>query len=537
MKKNSFILITICLAFCLILTSCGKKKQPKMRYLKINIPEDPMTLDPRKGGDVVSSLMHSLLYEGLTKIRKDTTSDLGIADKVDLSEDRLTYTFYLRPAKWSDGSDITAYDYEYTWKSMLDPQFICPNINMLYFIKNAEKAKKGLVDIDEVSIKALDNHTLVVSLEHPTPFFLNLISFCSFSAVKADIVKNQPNWADNLSENFLTCGPFKMVSWKKENEIILEKNPDYWDEKNVKLQGIHISIINDDMTAVSMFEKGQLDILGAAYSDIPLDTLDYFKNSKTLTYLPVSKTVFCSFNTEKPPFNNKWIRKAFSLAINRPEIVETVAEFKAIYAQNFITPVIKKGINNPLFEAFNAPLASIYLQKGLDELNMTKKDLETLIFSYTPNDVHTRLTQAIQSDWKKNLGVHIRLQSFDKKLFFTKAAIGDYDVCLHFFAAQYDDPMNIFDRFRIKDNAKNFCKWENDKYKDLLFQSYFLDEEQRNRILDDAERVFIEDMPLAPIYHSGKVCAVQPYVKGFYTSPIGSSHFDQIQILNLDRNF
>ena len=535
MKKCTSIIMATCLFFCFVFISCEKKEVSKMRYLRLNSPEEPITLDPRKGGDVVSSCLHFMLYGTLTKTTSDASSVPAIAEKIDISDDKTVYTFHLRESKWSDGSLILAKDYEFSWKSMLDPKFPCPNANLLYFIKNAEDAKKGLVSLDEIAIKALDDKTLEVTLEHPTPFFIKLLSFCVFAPVKETTVTKHSNWADKISENFITNGPYKLVKWAKEKEIILEKNPHYWDADNVSLEGIHISIIKDENTAVAMFEKNELDLLGGIYSDIPVDAIEHFKEDQTLARLPVGKTVFCSFNTQRSPFNNKWIRKALSLAINREEIVQTIPEFNSLPAHNFITPVLKDGINEKFFTPFNNTLAAVCLQKGLEELNMTKEDFAKFTLIYMPNDVHTKLVQAIQSDWRRYLGIDVKLQGFDRKLFYTKTATADYDICLHYWAAQYADQMNIFDRFRVSNNPKNYCNWENETYKDLLSQSYYLSGSERDDILREAEKIFLEEMPLAPIYHSGKVYAIQPYVKGFYTSPIGSGHFEKIEFDKVDQ--
>lgn len=537
MNQRSFALPLFFLLLNLAFFSCEKPSHLKTRPLKIHMPEDPLTLDPRKSGESLSFFMHFLLFEPLTKMRKETTSDFGIAEKIDISEDLLTYTFHLRPSQWSDGSSIRAQDFEYSWKSMLNPHFICPNVNMLYFIKNAEQVRAGRMSAEELPIKAIDDHTLEVTLAHPTPFFLNVVSFCALSPVKASIVKDHPNWADSPSKNYVTNGPYRIKRWKKDNEIVLEKNPFYWDEKNILLKEIHISIIHDENTAVSMFEKGDLDILGVGYSDIPLDALDYFKKTKTLFYLPLNKTIYCSFNTQKFPFHNKWIRQALSLSINRREIIENIEDLQAMEAHNFIPPTMKNGVNKQFFEPFNISLASICLQKGLEELKITREDLKRYTLIYTPSDTFNRLAQIIQSDWKKYLGIDIPLQGFDKKLFYTKAALGDYDICLHFFTAQYNDQMSILDRFRLKNNSKNFCKWESEAYNNFLYGSYFQTDKEREATLEEAEKIFIEDMPIAPIYHSGKICAIKPYVKGFYFSPMGFAHVDQIQFENIDQKF
>lgn len=509
--------------------SCDKKEKKKKTTLNLCLPIEAPTLDPRKGGDQTSSALHFLLFEPLTKVTKNSTSAPGVALNYDVSSDKLTYTFHLGDAKWSDGSDLTAYDYEYSWKSMLKPTFPCPNSNLLYFIKNAEQAKKGQLPVDDVPIIALDKKTLSVTLEKPTPFFPNIISFCVFSPVKANIVKNHSNWADKLSETYIGNGPYRIKSWIKEKEIVLEKNPHYWRADQVKLQNIHFHIVPNSNTALGMFEQKELDILGGSTSDIPTDAIPYLEKQGYTREQQLPKTVFCAFNTNKAPFNNQWIRKAFSLAIDRQYIATSLPELRALPAEGLIAPILKSGETKRLFEPFNLAYANVCLQKGLEELNLSKKDLAKYTLSYSLSDEHTKVAQILQEGWRKNLGITINLQGFEKQHFYTKTNKGDIDLCLNFWMAQYDDPMNIFDRFRVKDNPKNYCKWSNEDYKNLLSQSYYLDRDERKQCLEKAETIFLEKLPLTPIYHCHLTYAIHPGIKGFYTSPVGSSHYEKIE--------
>ncbi len=525
--KTLFISI---LSVCFLFTSCNKNNNVKNRYLRISSPQDLLTLDPRRGAEITSCSIHFMLFEPLTKLTERSTAQNAVAKEIDLSKDMLTYTFHLRDSKWSDGTPLTARDFEYSWKSMLEPDFPCPNANLLYPIKNAEKAKKGLVSIDEVAIHSLDDKTLQVQLEHPTPFFLNLICFCSFAPVKHDIVKDNPNWADKLTSLYVTNGPFRLVEWKADNEIIIEKNPYYWNAENVSLPGIQISIIKDENTAYSMFEKKQLDMLGAIASDISLDAIETLSQQNILHFVPVGMTFFSAFNTQRDPFNNQWIRKALSLAINREAIVSSVADSRGLAAQNFITPTLKDGINKKLFTPFDLSLANTYLRKGLEQLGMTKDDFKKYSMIYTRGAVHHRLAQAIQDDWKKNLGLEITLQCFDKSYFLSRINSGDFDICMHYWVAQYSDQINVFDRFRNQFNPKNYCKWKNTRYGELIDKSYYLTGSDRDQVLEQAEKIFLEEMPLTPIYHSERIYAKHEKIKGLETTTLGSTNFEKVVI-------
>ena len=173
--------------FVLLLASCNSPPQKADHCLRLNIAAEPATLDPRKGGDLLSSHLHFMLFEGLTRICPNGIAEPAIAESIELSNDKKTYTFHLRSALWSDGSTITALDFENSWKDILSPEFPSQNANLLYPIKNAELAKKGESSPSTIGITALDAQTLQVTLENPVPYFLELVSFCVFSPVKSDL--------------------------------------------------------------------------------------------------------------------------------------------------------------------------------------------------------------------------------------------------------------------------------------------------------------------------------------------------------------
>ena len=247
MQKIWFVLL-------LLLAACQKPTPPACKQqLNLNIPSDPATFDPRKGGDVISSMFHFLLYDGLVRLTADGQIQNALAEKIEISEDRITYTFTLRSANWSNGKPILARDFEHSWKAILDPAFPAANAHLLYPIKNAEQIKKGLLPASELGLHAVDEKTLVVELDHPTPYFLEVIAFCVFYPVQSDL---DPNWEDQVDSTILSSGPFLLKEWKRNNQIILVKNPHYHSAEVIQLPTIHVSMVDSEMTALQMFEKG-----------------------------------------------------------------------------------------------------------------------------------------------------------------------------------------------------------------------------------------------------------------------------------------
>lgn len=527
LKKTLLLLL---IPFFIISCSSAPKPTSSSTPLRVNLPQEPTTLDPRKGGDIYSSALHFLLFDGLTKITEKSSCDFGIAKTVDISSDGLSYTFHLRDAFWSNGAPIEAGDIEFSWKTMLEPDFPCPNAHLLYNIYNAENAKLGLCSSDDIAIHAVDAKTLEVKLKSPTPYFLKVISFCVFYPVHKTVVSQDPRWADQIGDHFITSGPYKISSWKHHDHIILEKNPYFWDAQNVSLEKIHISFIDNENTALEMFEKKELDIVGSPYTNLPLDALSASAKSANLKAFPVGKTIFCSFNLDHPILKNKNIRKALSLSIDRKAIVDTIGISNEIPAINFVPPVLKEGKNYPFIDEFNPIEAQKHLDRGLAELGIKKEDLENISLIYPQKDNSHQLCQIIQNNWHKHLGVNIPIEGVEFKTFLDKINYTQFSIAQYNWVAQYDDQMNILDRFKKKANPKNYSNWEHPDFIDLLDSSAYLDPVNRAIALEKAEAIIMDEMPIAPIMHGCSFRMIHPHVKGIFTSSIGSIHLEKIHL-------
>ncbi|MDJ0651505.1 MAG: ABC transporter substrate-binding protein [Simkaniaceae bacterium] len=195
----------------------------------------------------------------------------GVAESFTISENQKTYTFKLRDSYWSNGDPVTAYDFEYAWKKSVDPLHAKMSAFLFYRIKNARARLEKKVGVDDVGITALDEKTLRVELEYPTPYFLSLCTVAAYAPIHKEIDLRDSQWANNLNENFVTNGPFSLKKWQKSVEIYVEKNPSYWDSRSLKIDGIQIAVVSDDNTQYLMYEKGELDWIGKPFSSIPPD--------------------------------------------------------------------------------------------------------------------------------------------------------------------------------------------------------------------------------------------------------------------------
>lgn len=506
--------------FCLFFVGCGPCPPKEVQQLRINLHTDPPTLDPRKGGDMTSAAMHFLLFEGLTRLTPEGYTEPGIAEAIDLSEDRLTYTFHLRPCLWSDGTPITAHDFEYTWKSMLAPSFPCFNAHLLYPIKGAHAAKMGNYPVENVGVQALDHSTLRVELDQPTPYFLELTSFCALHPVQQKICKENPQWANGTGYELISNGPFRLRQRIRQECIILERNPHYWDRKHIQLEEIKISLIENPNTVLQLFERGEIDLMGASYTDIPEDALFSLEEQHLLQSYPIAATSAIAFNLENGPLQNANIRKALSAAIDRELIAKHISCLSFLPAINALHPTLKTH-QNP--EYYFQKSAKSYFDEGLQELNLTRESFPTLKLFYSNRGLNQKVVQTLQQQWAHRLGIHVELETSESKLYFHRLQNKEFDIGLFVMRCQYHDPMAILERFKYPENPKNYSSWSNSEFAKLLDdQNYAKTDIERQALIQRAETILFDEHPIAPIFHWEFALIQQPYLKNLYISPRGS---------------
>lgn len=529
-----FLLLLIIL---LGVIACQKKGAPNLsqrKSFRTCLSTDPATIDSRKNADVFSSAINFLIYEGLTRILPDGEVEFALAHSVDISEDGRIYTFHLRKSYWTDGHPITADDFEYSWKKILDPQFGSPCSQIFFPIKNGEKCTKQELSTQFAGIKALDPLTLQIELENPAPYFLSLITFCNFYPIPQHIELKNPNWYQKPEENLVSSGPFYIKKWTRNKEIILMKNPSYWDCQNVFLEEIIFSIIPDGRTAFQMFENNELDFISTVTTPLLTEDLNEAKKRNELKVTPMSGLLFCTFNLENSFYQNTNIRKALSYAIDRNTIVQSISELYEEPATRCIAPVMVKQTNRYLFPAFDPQLALDFFIKGLNELNITFSDLnglkDSFILSYTNEQPYKKIAETIQQQWKTTLGIQITLKETDHKSHLINIMNKDYCIALYNCIAQCTDPTNILDRFKYKNGKKNYPSYENKEYIRLLDAASSLNDPiERMQLLDAAESLLMSEMPIAPIYHFNQGVLINTDFIDVDFSPLSNLLFKKIK--------
>ncbi len=522
MVRHFFLILIFIVAF----SSCGKgkglsfEKKPS-QVIHINFTYCPFTVDPRKCTDPVTTTTNYMLYEGLTRLEPDGKVIPALAEQIKISKDRKKYIFLLRKSMWSDGSPLTAYHFEAAWKKVLSPEFPSSAAHLLFPILNAEEAKMGLCSIDEIGVEAIDEHTLLVRLSHPTPYFLELTAYPTFFPVpyNGDEVPH-PNQQSELLSN----GPFTLASWRNDDEIVAKKNPYYWNAEEVVLEEIHAVMIADETTALQLFEQRDLDYVGGLISPLPLAAIASLKDSDCLRQRAIAGTTLSTFNVNRFPFNNVHIRKAFAYAINRQDITDNISQMFDDIASGPVPHVLKESAV-VLFEDYNSKLARYYLELGLEQLGINKEEFPKVTYSYFSSELQRNLAIALQSYWKKTLGITVKLETAELKTHLAKLHSHQFQIGQMSWIGQYHDRMNFLERFITKNSYCNYSGWENPHYTRLISDSFHKENGERKALLEEAEKMIVDEMPIIPLYHFHAVYLKNPRLNGLAISPMGDVQF------------
>ena len=527
---------TLC-RFFLVLTmtactffGCGKKSAPSSsphkavaQSIRLNIANEPHTLDPRKVRALADINLIKMFSEGLTRVDKKGETSLALAKDMEVSDDGLTYHFTLHDAKWSNGDAISSHDFAYAWKKSLQPTFNSPNASMLFVIKNAKAVKTGKLPSSLLGIETPNNKTLVVHLDHKVPYFLELTEHPIFFPVNEKLDRMNPHWAEN-KETHVSSGPFKLREWKHHNLIEAAKNPSYWDAKAVKLDTLTMYMVTEE-TGFKMFSLKELEWDGSPFSVIPVHAIESLRQENQLKSAPVLGTQWIRINIDVPPFQSKKLRHAFALAINRQDIVDHVTQGSQIPATG-IVPKTMGLQDKPYFKDGQTDTAAELFEEALIELGLAREHLPEIVLTYATGEYSHSICQALQQQWYATLGVRVRLEPVEKKVYFSRVSKQNYTLALGNWFADFNDPVNFLEVFQTKSNGTNNTNWESPSYAELLETSYTCkDPEERLSYLKQSEQLIIDEMPVIPIYYYTLLFAKDEAVKNVVLTKTGHIDF------------
>ncbi len=502
-------------ALLILLAGCSSKQE---NVVRVNLGAEPTTLDPRKARDLQAMTLSRMFFEGLTRINQEDQAELALAEKVDISSDGKIYTFTLRATTWTNGDRVTAQDFVYAWTKSLEPHFPADQAFQLYVIKNAKAAKEGKVALDQIGVKALDEKTLQVELQNPTPYFLEVTALPIYFPFPAKADQNSD------IKKVIGNGPFALKEWRHNDLIRAVKNPAYWDASHVKLKEINLMMVQED-TELKMFEKGELDWAGSPLSTLPVGALAGLKKTGNLHVKPFLATYFFRTNVESELFEHPLVRKAFAEAIKRSEIVEHVTQGGQLPATGLLPPSLR-GLENGTLADGDVKKAREDFDQALEVLGLTRQELPPISLMYVTGERNHLIAQAVQEQWRKALDVNVELQAVERKVFFDRLSKKNFQLASGNWTADYNDGMNFLEIFKFKAGGSNNTAWENLQYRQLLDKaSETVAAGERQQIFQECENILMKEMPIIPLFHYTMLYVSNPKVKGVVLSNLGSVDF------------
>lgn len=452
----------------------------------------PTTLDPTKGQGIVDNEIQHAVTEGLTR---NTAGDVkpGIAESWDESEDGLTYTFHLRKdAKWSDGEPITAADFEYSWKRLVNPETASPYAFIGDYLKNGQAIEQGNMDVEELGVKAVDDTTLEVTLEHPTSYFLSLIgSSGQYAPLRQDIVEKYGTDFAATSEKNVYSGPFVMTS-SEDNVWTFAKNDNYWDKDSINLDKCELNYVENTDTQLSMYEAGDLD-----YVQVPTAYVSDYKDKAEV--FANGNVDFCYINSksDNPVLGNKNFRLALNYALNRNDYnklanADTYTAFNGLVFPGLQAKGTTYGEAYDL-NSYSYPLdgdqdkATEYLNAAMQELGIANASDITVEVVTTDADSSKRIVETLQEQWQNALGINVKIRQVTYADIYGKVfPEHDYEIGYGGWGSDYDDPYSYLELFK-GDSSYNYSQYENPEVDQLLIASQ--DEPDTDKRMDELNQV------------------------------------------------
>ncbi len=494
-------LVALFVICALIAIACDSKQQaPVPETAVLNLAADPETLDPGRATGIPESRVINGLLNGLTRLDANGVAQPSMAEKWESNERKDEWTFHLRPAKWSNGDPVRATDFVWSWQRVLDPALASDYAYQLFFLANAEAVHEKKADPSTLGVKAADEHTLQVKLSGPTTFFPALVAHSAYYPVHRATVEKDADWHTKPA-SYIGNGPFRLVEWKNNDRIVLEKNSAYWNAADVKLQRIVYRMIEQQTTELAAYEAGDLDMT----SNVPRPEIPRLRSRSDLHFGPYFGTYYIGLNCEKAPFNNPLVRRAFALAINRKQIVENITLAGEQVALGWVPASLDAASALPFRKQKPACYADNDVEgarKALAEAGFPGgKGFPSVRYIYNTDENHANIAQALQQMWAQTLGVTVTLENQEWKTYLSNRNAGNFDLSRAAWIADYPDPMNFLEVF-LSNGGNNNSRWRNANYDDLLRQAkQTSDENVRFEFMHKAEDLLMQEMPLAPIYY------------------------------------
>ena len=545
MKKKAS-LIALFLVLCLVMTACGssaapaaapaattapaESAAPAAKILTVQVGPDPETLDPALNSAVDGGNMLLHLYECLLTVDQAGAIAPGAAETWECSEDGLTWTFHLRDGlKWSDGSDLTAQDFVYSWQRVADPATAAPYADtVLSFVENFDAVINGSAKPDTLGVSAPDAKTFVVKLTNACPYFESLAAFATLSPVNQKTIEaNGDSWAVK-PETYISNGPFMITEWVPGSHILTSANPNYWNKDAVKLDGIKWLLIEDSNASYSAYQTGEALMI----KDVPTEEVPSLKGNPEFHVDPILGTYYLNLNCNVDAFKDANVRKAMSLAIDRAYVANTLMQGTYLPAWNFMGP----GWADPAGGDFmsNANGGKPYISEDY-EANLAqaaelmkaagyKADPENpdLKITYSTNDsgYHKVVAEYLQEAWKQ-IGIDVSVEIVEWASFTPMRRAGDYQAARNGWVGDYSDPSNMIELL-YSTNGNNDGKYNNPDFDAAIDTSRStMDVKERSAALHEAEDIIMDTAGCVPVAYYTDFYLQSSKIVGSWHSPYG----------------
>lgn len=530
-KKMLAIFLSAAL-FVTAFAGCGKKKADG---ITVQIGPNPETLDPALNSAVDGGNMLITLFETLLIIDQDNKVQPGQAEKYEVSPDGLTWTFTMRDGlKWSDGTELNAKDFEYTFKRIADTNVAAPYaetvIGMIEGYKDAIDSKNP----EKLNVKASDDgKTLTVKLAYPCSYFDKIVAFGTMSPVqKATVEKNGDSWATK-PETYVCNGPYTITEWTPSEKIVCKKNENYkggWDSSKIVNDKLTFLLLEDSSASYTAYTGGTAQLI----KDVPTEEIPTLKKDKKDEFNvdPILGTYYLSMNLNKAPFNNKNVRKALSLAIDRDYVANTVMQGTYTPAYNYVGTGVDdvdpgkflenskaaNGGKTYISEDYKANLEEA--KKALAEAGYPEgKGFPTITYSTNDTGYHKALAEYLQQVYK-DLGITMNIDIVDWSSFTPKRRAGEYEMARNGWVMDYNDASNMIELF-VSTNGNNDGKYNNPAFDKAMNDSKVADKTAHFAALHEAEKIVSEDYGFIPVAYYNDFWLQSTSLKGTWHSPYG----------------
>ncbi|WIH83573.1 peptide ABC transporter substrate-binding protein [Brachyspira pilosicoli] len=532
--KTLFQTFFILLIFLLII-SCTKETKKIKDELTVNLGYELQSIDPAINDETYGFIYINHAFEGL--LTKDINGKIvgGSSDKWEISEDKLKYTFHIREdAKWSDGKKLTADDFVYSYRRVVDPKTASPIAYLMYYIKNAKDINIGKKPIESLGVTAVDENTLTIELENPTLYFEDILaSGGCYVPVREDIInKYGDNWTWN-SESYIGNGAYKMTERKPDELIAFELNTNYWDYKNQVAKKINFVLIADEYISLNAVRTGDVDF---SINAPPIGEIESLIKENLMAVSDIIGVYYLDLNNKDKTLSDKRVRKALSLAIDRNYIVSNIGYGRLIAAESFVPPVVKGLEKSFREESSNFIIANNYsnniieAKKLLAEAGYPNGENFPILEVKVSSGFYTTVLEAIQEMWKNNLNIDVVVRTEESKITLPFRQSGKYQIARTSWTGDYNDPLTML-QIMTSESDINYSGFSNERYDYLInFATTSTNEKDRMEALKEAEAILFEEMPIIPFIYRTDFLVVNPKLKNYIDDPLGRYRFNYAYI-------